>query len=86
MQISVSDENDNVPRFLQNSYDFRVKEDSKLGQYVGQVEAQDDDVDKETNALITYSFVPDASQSNPFVVKAETGWYFLAFTRFWPSL
>nr|CAB3264690.1 protocadherin-11 X-linked [Phallusia mammillata] len=73
LTIKVMDENDNVPVFRKKIYDFRIREDSKRGTYVGQVIADDADVDKTTNARITYSFAHDSNEPNPFTLKEETG-------------
>lgn len=49
------DENDNAPKFKNRSYVFHVKEHEAEGEYIGQVEATDDDYDKTNNGKITYS-------------------------------
>ena len=63
--------NDNYPIFNKDRYKFRIKENSKRGTFVGAVQAHDMDVDKSSNARITYSLF---DQSNiPFNIKRNTG-------------
>ena len=71
-QISVADENDNTPRFRQKNYIFRIKENAGVGKYVGRVVADDADVEKTTNARVTYSFA-DGSKDSPFTIQPESG-------------
>lgn len=51
----MADENDNAPKFMNQSYTFHVKEHEAEGKYIGQVKATDDDYSKESNGKITYS-------------------------------
>ncbi|XP_076808174.1 protocadherin-11 X-linked-like [Clavelina lepadiformis] len=72
LSISVADENDNPPRFRQKNYIFRIEEDADVGKYVGRVVADDADVEKTTNARVTYSFA-DGSKDSPFTIQPESG-------------
>ncbi|CAK8687619.1 unnamed protein product [Clavelina lepadiformis] len=72
LSISVADENDNPPRFRQKNYIFRIEENAEVGKYVGRVVADDADVEKTTNARVTYSFA-DGSKDSPFTIQPELG-------------
>ncbi|XP_076819601.1 protocadherin-9-like [Clavelina lepadiformis] len=72
VSISVVDENDNPPRFRQKNYIFSIEENADVGKYVGRVVADDADVEKTTNARLTYSFA-DGSKDSPFTIQPESG-------------
>nr|XP_002121500.1 protocadherin-11 X-linked [Ciona intestinalis] len=72
LTITVLDENDNSPKFSKSQYSFPVKEHLKRGAYVGHVFATDRDINKDTNAKVSYSFV-DSDENIPFFINHVTG-------------
>ena len=66
----MKDVNDNKPKFEQKLYTFRIKENEKVGHFIGSVIANDSDIDKATNGRITYSFVDGGS---PFNINPTSG-------------
>lgn len=70
MALSVLDENDNTPRFMQQSYTAMVPENSAENTFVTNLEAVDED--SGTNAEIVYSFVA-TGQSSAFSIDNTSG-------------
>ena len=67
--ITVTDENDNIPQF--DTVDvLEITEEQSVGTRVGQVTALDDDSGE--NAMISYSFV-QSSTENYFTINSNTG-------------
>ncbi|KAF4084925.1 hypothetical protein AMELA_G00111800 [Ameiurus melas] len=56
INITLSDVNDNPPRFSKNTFHLRVPESSVVGSSVGRIKAHDLDIGK--NAEVEYSIVP----------------------------
>lgn len=67
--ISVTDQNDNDPQFVQNHYYYTLREDVAIGSMVLQVSASD--ADEGTNGHVTYSLGNDTD--GLFQVDSETG-------------
>lgn len=66
--VSVSDANDNDPKFVRDFYEFSVEENLKRGVVVGILKATDADL--ELNAEIKYSLIPS---NTSFQVNPLTG-------------
>ena len=66
------DENDNRPYFELENYVFRVKEDAQLGSFIGIVVANDDDIDNDSNAKLSYQF---KEETKVFSIKKDTGMF-----------
>ena len=67
--ITVTDENDNIPRFDTVGV-LDITEERSVGTQVGQVTASDDDSGE--NAMVSYSFV-QSSTENYFTINSNTG-------------
>ena len=67
--ITVTDENDNIPQFDTVGI-LEITEEQSVGTRVGQVTASDDD--SGGNAMISYSFV-QSSTENYFTINSNTG-------------
>ena len=67
--ITVTDENDNIPQFEAVSL-LEITEEQSIGTRVGQVSASD--ADSGQNAMIAYSFVQSSTQ-NYFSINSNTG-------------
>ena len=67
--ITVTDENDNIPQFETVNV-LEITEEESVGTRVGQVTASDDD--SGVNAMISYSFV-QSSTENYFTINSNTG-------------
>ena len=67
--IIVKDMNDNVPRFEEQIYNFKLKENEMVGAYVGQVTASDNDDGR--NAIISYSIQGLAPNDQVFDVSQD---------------
>ncbi|XP_067851866.1 protocadherin-10-like [Heptranchias perlo] len=63
IQISVSDVNDNAPRFARSSYTEYVMENNAPGASISAVTAFDPDLDQ--NSYVTYSFKDNLIQGSP---------------------
>ena len=70
LTISVTDLNDNAPKFTKPSYMFNVSESAKIGMKIATVTAMD--VDFGTNALVVYSIVSGNSPPT-FKIDSSTG-------------
>ncbi|OWF37314.1 protocadherin-1-like [Mizuhopecten yessoensis] len=68
-RVLVLDENDNAPRFTQQKYFAHIRENNVIGQKAVTVTATD--IDKGTNALVTYALAP--TNNGRFQVQPETG-------------
>ncbi|XP_060067648.1 protocadherin-1-like [Ylistrum balloti] len=68
-KVLVLDENDNAPRFTQQNYYAHIKENNDIGKEAITVSATD--IDKGTNALMTYALTPTDDQR--FKIQPETG-------------
>jgi len=68
LNITVTDFNDNQPKFSQNSYNLGVSEDATVDTYFDQIIATDEDAGE--NAKITYSLKED---EGIFFISPETG-------------
>lgn len=75
VNISVSDGNDNAPRFSQTSYGARVREDSVVGTRVLQVVA--DDADSGANGRVTYT-IARGDRDSRFSIDPDTGYLSVA--------
>ncbi|XP_075972507.1 FAT atypical cadherin kugelei isoform X2 [Anticarsia gemmatalis] len=75
VNVSVTDGNDNAPRFSQASYGARVREDSAVGARVLQVVA--DDADSGANGRVTYS-IARGDRDSRFSIDADTGYLAVA--------
>jgi len=74
LNITVLDENDNIPQFSQVGT-LSFNEESSNGSLIGQVNATD--ADSGVNQIITYSFV-QSSTANLFTINTTTGEIFTA--------
>lgn len=77
LTVVVVDKNDNGPRFTQNTYFATVTENNKVGSYVLQVSAVDQD--EGSNADVEYSLEVNAQEA--FTIDPQTG-VIRANTRF----
>ena len=68
--IFILDENDNAPRFFQQSYTAPVVENPDMGTFVADLSASD--ADSGTNAEILYSLV-GADQNSAFRINSTSG-------------
>ncbi|MFT7800284.1 protocadherin Fat 3-like [Arapaima gigas] len=68
--ISVTDVNDNPPRFSKDLYNVVVAEDARIGQSVLRLQAED--MDGELNGQVTY-FIVNGDDGNCFSVESDTG-------------
>lgn len=75
--VNVLDANDNDPRFSIDSYDFTVEENQNRGTFVGILTATDADLN--TNAVISYSLIPN---NTSFMVDSLTGKLSILFLIF----
>ncbi|KIH53367.1 cadherin domain protein, partial [Ancylostoma duodenale] len=66
-KITVLDDNDNAPEFTQPYYVVHVRENSKIGKIILQVEAKDKD--EGPNGVIRYSLL----EESPFSIDRATG-------------
>ncbi|CAB3222731.1 unnamed protein product [Arctia plantaginis] len=71
VNITVSDGNDNAPRFTQTSYGARVREDAAVGTRVLQVVA--DDADSGANGRVAYS-IARGDRDSRFSIDPDTGY------------
>lgn len=71
INITVSDLNDNVPKFTQAVYESSIYENTTIGTTVARVAATDLDIG--INAVIKYWFIP-SSGGNVFAVDENTGY------------
>ena len=62
IQIQVLNENDNYPKFLENSYSFEIQENESPGYLIGEIEAKDDDIGE--FGFITYSIESEIIKIN----------------------
>ena len=69
IEITVLDENDQVPTFERSTYEVEVYEDTKPDTTILQLNAKDDD--KDVNGEVTYSLANDTS--GVFEVNPQTG-------------
>ncbi|KAG8455454.1 hypothetical protein GDO86_001583 [Hymenochirus boettgeri] len=67
--ITLSDVNDNPPKFPQNLYQFTVLEDTAPGSLIGRLRAHDPDIGE--NAMMSYSIL-DGDAGDTFSVTADT--------------
>nr|XP_039255252.1 protocadherin-11 Y-linked-like [Styela clava] len=74
LKITVIDENDNAPKFEEQSYMFRLDEHSNDGKYIGQVKATDDDWSKDTNGKLTYTIEQFKSEDGVTSSQDESLW------------
>ncbi|XP_067909838.1 cadherin-6-like [Heterodontus francisci] len=68
VNISLTDVNDNPPRFPQNTYQMNVKESSQEGAVVGRIKAYDADIGE--NAEVTYRII-DGDGMNIFDITTD---------------
>ncbi|KAM8967833.1 cadherin-6-like [Pelodytes ibericus] len=68
VNITLSDVNDNPPRFPQSTYQFRAQESSPVGSSIGRIKAND--ADEGVNAEIEYH-INDGDESNMFAVITD---------------
>ncbi|XP_041422178.1 cadherin-10 [Xenopus laevis] len=68
VNITLSDVNDNPPRFTQHSYHLSVPEYSTVGSTVGHIKAADADIGK--NAEVEYRIVDDETMFDIFTEKS----------------
>ena len=73
VHVSVQDANDNSPRFDNNTYRIRVREDAPLGTPIVALHASDPD--QGPSGQVVYSLSTDGSPSilSPFEINPETG-------------
>lgn len=70
--LTIEDENDNPPEFLQTSYSFEVLENMPSGTSVGKLSARDIDIG--SNAVFTFSLAEEYQNIRlPFVVMPQDG-------------
>ena len=70
VQVQILDENDNVPTFVQSSYGFVVFENLTSDDFIGLVQASDDDAAE--NGTVSYAIVA-GNDNGVFQVNASTG-------------
>ncbi|KPP79465.1 protocadherin Fat 3-like [Scleropages formosus] len=68
--ISVTDVNDNAPRFSKDLYNVIIAEDASIGQSV--IRLQTEDMDGELNGQVTY-FIVNGDDRSHFSVESATG-------------
>ena len=73
VKVTVQDANDNSPRFDNNTYTIRVREDAPPGTPIVALHASDPD--QGLSGKVVYSLAADGSQSliSPFQINAKTG-------------
>jgi protocadherin Fat 4 len=81
--ITVLDENDNAPVFMQPSYTTSQSENVKIGTAIVLVSATDDD--RGSNKQITYSIV-DGNGEGKFGIEADSGNIFLGLSLDYESI
>nr|CAG4643690.1 EOG090X0007 [Lepidurus arcticus] len=70
LTIHVIDENDNAPKFVNDTFNFAVPENAVAETYIGKVSAEDADAGR--NAELTFALVPSPS-SEAFQLDPKTG-------------
>lgn len=73
--ITVTDANDNDPKFQMDNYEFSIEENLPPNSPVGKISAVD--LDYGQNSLIKYSFIP--SNNSSFKINPTTGKFFFTF-------
>ncbi|XP_069074900.1 cadherin-10-like isoform X1 [Pleurodeles waltl] len=68
VNITLTDVNDNPPRFLQNTYHFSIPESSPVGTTIGRIKAADADIGK--NAEVQYR-ITDGDEMNMFDIVTD---------------
>lgn len=66
--ISINDLNDNAPKFVEEFYEFHIKENLPIGTFIGRVKA----IDFDSNSTIEYELEPNGEE-NFFSVDPKTG-------------
>nr|XP_006811702.1 PREDICTED: protocadherin Fat 4-like [Saccoglossus kowalevskii] len=69
IHVTVNDDNDNNPAFEDTLYTFDTSEGANVGDSVGSIHADDEDID--INARLTYSVI--GGSDGKFVVDADSG-------------
>ncbi|XP_062596826.1 protocadherin Fat 4-like [Saccostrea cucullata] len=70
--VTLSDVNDIIPEFTQNTFVFNIKENSPIGTLVGKVDATDGD--RGINALLTYRIKTyEEGHAGKFAINSTTG-------------
>lgn len=71
VNISITDSNDNLPIFMQESYSARIREDAQIGDKILQVSAND--LDSNENGQVSYSIV-GGDRGGHFTIEKDSGY------------